>query len=130
MSEEFFRKFRDYCKTPGVDSGKASSYAKAIEYLCDFLKISVIDEQSIALIRQSEKAIYDRNSALYQRLLEFLSNQGRKSYLVDGYIRAALKPFFEFVEKTRVAGAKHALGSFDSWEIVDEKIAIKHCDKK
>ena len=38
--QEFFKKFEDYCKTPGVDSGKARSYAKAIEYLCDYLKIT------------------------------------------------------------------------------------------
>ena len=35
--QEFFRQFEDYCKTPGVDSGKARSYAKAVEYLCDYM---------------------------------------------------------------------------------------------
>lgn len=33
MMKEFFIQFEEYCKTPGVDSGKARSYAKAIEYL-------------------------------------------------------------------------------------------------
>ena len=46
--QEFFRQFEDYCKTPGVDSGKARSYAKAIEYLCDYLKITEIDAQSVS----------------------------------------------------------------------------------
>ena len=49
--QEFFKKFEDYCKTPGVDSGKARSYAKAIEYLCDYLKITAIDIQSVSLIK-------------------------------------------------------------------------------
>lgn len=48
MQNDFFIEFEDYCKTPGVDSGKASSYAKAIKYLCDYLKITEIDVQSIA----------------------------------------------------------------------------------
>ena len=50
--QEFFRQFEDYCKTPGVDSGKARSYAKAVEYLCDYLKITAFDIQSVALIKE------------------------------------------------------------------------------
>lgn len=36
---DFYNKFEEYCKTPGIESGKARSYTKAIEYLCDYLKI-------------------------------------------------------------------------------------------
>ena len=36
---DFLTQFEIYCKTPGVVSGKPRSYAKAIEYLCDYLKI-------------------------------------------------------------------------------------------
>ena len=56
--QEFFRQFEDYCKTPGVDSGKARSYAKAIEYLCDYLEITAIDIQSVALIKELVYFIY------------------------------------------------------------------------
>ena len=56
--QEFFNQFEEYCKTPGVDSGKARSYAKAIEYLCDYLNITSIDAQSIALIKELENDAY------------------------------------------------------------------------
>jgi carbohydrate diacid regulator len=52
--QDFFKQFEEYCKTPGVNSGKAHSYAKAIEYLCDYLKITSIDIQSVALIKELE----------------------------------------------------------------------------
>ena len=95
--EQFLNEFEEYCITPGVDSGKARSYAKAIEYLCDFLKITVINEESVLLIRSVENSINDRNSKLYQDLLYFLSNRRQTSYLTKGFIKAALKYFFEFV---------------------------------
>lgn len=60
--QDFFRQFEEYCKTPGVDSGKARSYAKAIEYLCDYLKITTKDIQSVSLIKSLENEIYDKNS--------------------------------------------------------------------
>ena len=49
--QDFYTKFEEYCKTPGVDSGKARSYSKAIEYLCDYLKIFEIDAQAVAKIK-------------------------------------------------------------------------------
>lgn len=96
MMNEFFTEFEDYCKTPGVDSGKASSYAKAIKYLCEYLKIIDIDAQSIALIKSLENDICDKQSALYQSLLLFLIGRGQRSYLESGYIKASLKYFFAF----------------------------------
>ena len=95
--EKFLAQFEEYCITPGVDSGKAKSYARAIEYLCDYLKISVINEESVLRIRNIENSVNDRNSKTYQELLSFLSNRGQKSYLEKGFIKAALKYFFEFV---------------------------------
>ena len=95
--ETFLARFEEYCITPGVDSGKAKSYARAIEYLCDYLKISVINEESVLRIRNIENSVNDRNSKTYQELLSFLSNRGQKSYLEKGFIKAALKCFFEFV---------------------------------
>lgn len=91
MFKEFFAEFEDYCKTPGVDSGKASSYAKAIKYLCEYLKITDIDVKSVALIKSLENDLYDKHSALYQNLLLFLIGRGQRSYLENGYVKASLK---------------------------------------
>lgn len=93
---EFLKGFEEYCKTPGVESGKARSYAKAIEYLCDYLKFTRIDAQAVLLIKELENDIYDKNSVLYKDLLLFLLGRGQKSYLENGYIKAALKYFFAF----------------------------------
>lgn len=93
---EFFTAFEKYCKTPGVDSGKARSYAKAIEYLCDYLAITTLDVQSVELIKRLENDIYDKQSDLYNKLLFFLAGRGQRSYLENGYIKAALKYFFAF----------------------------------
>ena len=93
----FYLEFEEYCKTPGVDSGKARSYSKAIEYVCEYLKIFVIDSKAVAKIRQLEDEICDKSSSLYKDLLLFLTRRGQKSYLEKGYIKAALKYFFEFV---------------------------------
>lgn len=96
--QEFLGKFEEYCKTPGVDSGKARSYAKAIEYLCDFLNITVIDARAIAYFRSIENNIKDKNSTLYKELLAFLAGRGQRSYLNKGWIRAGLSHFFKFVD--------------------------------
>lgn len=89
--------FEEYCQTPGIESGKARSYAKAIEYLCDYLNITVIDAQSVAYLRGIENDVKDKDSTLYKDLLMFLSVRGQKSYLTKGWIRAGLKHFFDFV---------------------------------
>jgi hypothetical protein len=95
--QKFLADFEEYCITPGVESGKARSYAKAIEYLCDYLNITVIDAAAIAYMKAIENDVKDTNSALYKDLLVFLSGRGQKSYLTKGWIRAALKHFFDFV---------------------------------
>ena len=89
--------FEEFCQTPGIESGKARSYAKAIEYLCDYLNITVIDTASIAYMKSIENNVKDKNSVLYKDLLTFLSTRGQKSYLTKGWIRAGLKHFFDFV---------------------------------
>ena len=104
--EDFFDQFEDYCKTPGVDSGKARSYAKAIEYLCDYLKITTIDIQSVSLIKELENDIYDKHSAFYGSFLMFLIGRGQRSYLENGYVKAALKYFFAFFKYTNSQNAK------------------------
>ena len=104
--KEFFKQFEEYCKTPGVDSGKARSYAKAVEYLCDYLKIVEINPQSIATIKSLENAIYNKSSVFYQSLLLFLAGRGQKSYLENGYIKASLKYFFAFFQYSSTQNRK------------------------
>ena len=95
--QKFLADFEEFCVTPGIDSGKARSYAKAIEYLCDYLNITIIDANAVSYLRSIENDIKDKNSALYKNLLVFLSGRGQKSYLTKGWIRAGLKHFFDFV---------------------------------
>ena len=64
--QKFLSRFEEYCKTPGIESGKAGSYAKAIMYLCDFLKVSIINEQSLELIKSIEKEVKDRYIQYYR----------------------------------------------------------------
>ena len=97
--QRFLSQFEEYCITPGIESGKARSYAKAIEYLCDYLRITTIDENTISYIRTVENDVKDKNSKLYKELLLFLSGRGQKSYLTKGWIRAGLKHFFDFIEQ-------------------------------
>ena len=96
---EIFAQFEEYCKTPGVDSNKAKAYSKAMEYLCDYLKIDEIDIKAIDKIKSSEAAISDKESDFYKDLLVFLTNRGQKSFLENGFIKAALKYFFRFKEQ-------------------------------
>ena len=136
--QHFISKFEQYCKKPGTDSGKAASYAKAIQYLCEYLSISVPNEEAISKIKTIENEINDKNSAAYADLLRFLENRHQKSYLEGGFIRAALKLFHSFINdsaadfKNGFDGSRtetHPIGWFDSWEIIDENTAVKHCDK-
>ena len=95
--QEFFRQFEDYCKTPGMDTGKARSYAKSIEYLCDYLNITIIDSTAIAHLKSIENDVRDPSSTLYHDLLLFLTRRGQKSYLSNGWIRSGLTHFFNFI---------------------------------
>ena len=95
--QKILRKFEEYCKTPGIESGKARSYSNAIAYLCDYLGISAIDEKSVSYMKSKENEIKDKTSALYKDLLEFLSSRGQKSYLTKGWIKAALSYLYNFI---------------------------------
>ena len=90
-------KFETFCTTPGVESGKARSYHNAIQYLCDFLNIKIIDEESVITIKSINKFVTDSNSDFYKNLLTFLKDRRQSSYLEKGYIRAALPQFFKFL---------------------------------
>ena len=96
--KNFLSQFERYCEKPGVKSNKAGSYAKAIQYLFDFLGVTIIDEQTVDTIKIIEKDINDRNSSVYSELLAFLENRRQKSYLESGFIRAALKYLFLYNE--------------------------------
>ena len=97
--QKFLAEFEEYCITPGIESGKARSYAKAIEYLCDYLNITTINLQAIGRLRSIEDDVKDKNSALYRDLLSFLSSRKQKSYLSKGWIRAGLNHFFDFISQ-------------------------------
>ena len=45
--QQFLIKFEEFCRKPGVASNKANSYAKAIQYLCEYLGVSTMDEKAI-----------------------------------------------------------------------------------
>ena len=95
--QKFLSQFEEYCKTPGIESGKARSYANAIAYLCDYLSISTIDTKAVVYIRSLENDIKDMSSELYNDLLLFLSRRGQKSYLTKGWIKAALSYLYDFI---------------------------------
>ena len=97
--QKFLVDFEAFCQTPGIESGAARSYAYAMEYLCDYLRITVINTESINCIRCVENDIKDKNSVLYNELLAFLSDRGQKSYLSKGWIRSGLNHFFDFIEQ-------------------------------
>ena len=102
MKQTFFDQFKDYCITPGIDSGKASSYARAIQYLCDYLNISHIDRNAVTVLKSMENAINDKNSLEYKNLLVFLAGRRQKSYLENGFIKAALTYFFAFCKENNL----------------------------
>lgn len=94
--ERILNEFEVYCQTPGIDSGKARSYAKAIQYLCNFFETSQIDQSTVTKIKNSEQYLSDPNSILYKDLLTFLKSRKQSSYLEKRFIKAALNYFFDF----------------------------------
>lgn len=94
--ENFEKNFEEFCKSPGIDSGKARSYAKAIRYLCDYMGILEINSESITKIKSVENHITDKNSSFYHDLLIFLSGRRQRSYLEKGFIKAALKYLYDY----------------------------------
>ncbi len=97
--KELLDAFNDFCTDPSIKSGKASSYTRAIKYLCNFLEINEINSQTIEEIKNSKNFISDTNSRLYKDLLQSLEVNGRASYLSNGFIKAALPQFLSFCGK-------------------------------
>ena len=97
--QQFLKEFEEFCQTPGIESGAARSYANAIAYLCDYLRITAIDAKAVDSMRNIEDDIRDKNSTLYKDLLLFLTRRGQKSYLSKGWIRSGLTHFFDFISQ-------------------------------
>ena len=89
--------FASFCES-GTNSGKAKSYANAIQYLCDYLKIDItyLSANDIQLIKHEEYYICSKNSESYNRFLKFLTSRGRSSYLKNGFVKAALPYFYQY----------------------------------
>lgn len=98
---KFLREFEEFCESPDIASGKARSYMYAIQYLCDFMGIYEIDEESINRIKAIESRVKDKNSQFYNDLKKFLSGRRQSSYLEKGFIRAALKYFFIYINEPK-----------------------------
>ncbi len=91
--ETFESQFVPFCKTPGVESQKPSSYYRAIQYLAEYLGISDINNDNAKIILAKEDEVKDKSSSFYKALLRDLELKGRKSYLENGFMSAAF-PFF------------------------------------
>ena len=88
--------FEEYC-TNEIVSGKARSYKLAIRYLCDYLKISQFDKESIAKIENTANVLKDYNSSTYKEVLTFLTKRRQSSYLLKGWINAGVNQFLRFI---------------------------------
>ena len=89
----FESQFVPFCKTPGVESQKPSSYYRAIQYLAEYLGISDINNDNAKIILAKEDEVKDKSSSFYKALLRDLELKDRKSYLENGFMSAAF-PFF------------------------------------
>jgi len=94
--KKLLNEFKDFCTNPNIKSGKAASYTRAIEYLCEYLNITEINASSICEIENSKSFISDFNNHQYKELLEVLNKSNRSSYLSNGYIKAAIPQFLSF----------------------------------
>lgn len=92
----FEQQFVSYCEIPGIRSGKARSYYLAIRYLAEYLNLPDLGHGRAYKITDHEEDIKDRGSNFYRQLEQWLERHGRKSYLTNGYISAAMKLFGPF----------------------------------
>ena len=94
--DKILNRFKDFCIDPKVNSGKATSYSNAIKYLCEYLNISIIDDNTIVKFQDLQTDIRNKNSKFYHEFKTFLINRQQDSYLTNGFVQAALNPFFKF----------------------------------
>lgn len=92
----FEQLFVEYCKTPGVDSGKAKSYHKGIKYLAEYMGLQNLGNGNARRILQKDGEIRNPACNFYHQLEQWLEPQRRKSYLTKGHIKAAMAYFLRF----------------------------------
>lgn len=97
--DSILKDFQVYCTNPNLDSGKATSYANAIKYLCDFLDITFIDNNTISKFKDLQPDINSKTSSFYNLFLSYLDKNGQSSYLIKGFVKASLTHFFSFWDK-------------------------------
>jgi hypothetical protein len=102
----FESQFVPFCKTPGVESQKPSSYYRAIQYLAEYLGISDINNDNAKIILAKEDEVKDKSSSFYKALLRDLELKGRKSYLENGFMSAAFPFFRRFLSNDHVKVSK------------------------
>lgn len=96
-NEELVNKFKLYCiEKYGSLSGTALSYSNAIKYLLEFLNLANLDESIFLRLKSLESELASSKSAFYKELLSFYSKRGQTSYLVKGFVRAAINVLFEY----------------------------------
>lgn len=127
---QFFIDFEEYCKSPRLNSNKAKSYANAIKYLCSFLNITTINEQAYLEFQQTSLLIKDKSSDFYNNLLDFLNNRTQSSYLLKGFIQAALSYFFRFYFHTNRIGNINTENNVLIEEIKDSSLKIEYNENK
>lgn len=96
--DTLLKEFENYCLAPEIDSGKARSYAKAIQLLCIFWNIANINEDTVIKMKNIEANLSLPESESYRELLSFLERRGQSSYLTGRFIKSALNYFFKFWE--------------------------------
>ena len=125
IMEEFIKAFEEYCTVLGVNSNKSGSYAKGILYLCEYLNISEINEDSINRINEIKDYICDKNSLFYRDLLTFLERRNQKSYLQNGFIQAALNNFLKYVNDTQQSMKMYISGIDTNHERGEKQLSTK-----
>ncbi|MFA7076201.1 MAG: hypothetical protein WC152_05980 [Candidatus Izemoplasmatales bacterium] len=85
----FLEEFELFC-TNHINSNKAQSYKLALKYLCEFLDIRIMNQDSYDLIINTRNSLRYENSETYKKCLEFLSRRRQRSYLEKGFINAAI----------------------------------------
>ena len=92
----FEQLFEPFCKTEGVDSGKARSYFLAIKYLAEYLELPNLGNGNAYRILDKEAEVKDRGCHFYQELLRRWEDERRSSYLKNGFVQAAMPLFGTF----------------------------------
>jgi hypothetical protein len=96
---EFKDSFIPFCETS--KNGKAHSYYNAIIYLAKFLNIDKINYENSLIILEKEKHIKDKNNRFYREFLNYLSLRKQSSYLKNGFVRASLPLFHDFIKQQK-----------------------------